>query len=162
MTPGRLNVLVERSGCVLSPCSARRRPVTVGRWPVVIRYTASRAGSALGGVIATHRRVRIQSGNSRQTASNPRERICRRVAADPLPERKRAPDPGITNCLPCRRSWVRIPSAAWRNACKLWAFRLRQPDSASVSAVKEIAKRFLCRQLVCSKKALVCRVIPLV
>jgi hypothetical protein len=37
-------------------------------------------------------------------------------------------------CLPCRRSWVRIPSAALEKACICRSFSCRQPASASASA----------------------------
>ena len=37
-------------------------------------------------------------------------------------------------CLPCRRSWVRIPSAAYKKACKSRASGLPQSASASVSS----------------------------
>ncbi len=47
--------------------------------------------------------------------------------------------PTVAICLPCRRSWVRIPSAAYKNACKSPSFRPFQSAGASVSSGTESA-----------------------
>jgi hypothetical protein len=41
--------------------------------------------------------------------------------------------PGRSYCLPCRRSWVRIPSAAFQKACVCRSFPSRQSGSAYAS-----------------------------
>src|SRR5215212_6157887 len=74
----------------------------------------------------------------------------------PLLEWKPAPPLASSNCLPCRRSRVRIPSAAWRDACKSRAFRLWQPDSASVPTDTEWTPSSPATAARC-EKPLICR-----
>jgi hypothetical protein len=62
------------------------------------------AGS--GGGAQTTGRVRIQSGNSRQTASIPESRVRHYLVLSPLLERKHEPPRADGYCLPCRRPWV--------------------------------------------------------